>query len=80
MPRTNSLHRKSPTSVEVAPMNKLLVSQDEAAQILSISKRSIEYLVATRQLSTRRIGSRALIPIEDVRRFARFDHPERIAG
>jgi excisionase family DNA binding protein len=61
-------------------MNKLLVSQEEAAQILSISKRSVEYLVATRQLATRRIGTRALIPIEDVRRFARFDHPERIAG
>ena len=25
-------------------MNKLLVSQEEAAQILSISKRSVEYL------------------------------------
>jgi excisionase family DNA binding protein len=61
-------------------MNKLLVSQEEAAQILSISKRSVEYLVATRQLATRRIGTRALIPIEDVRRFARFDHPERVAG
>jgi excisionase family DNA binding protein len=80
MPRTNGLHRKSPASVEVVPMNKLLVSQSEAAQLLSISKRSVEYLVATRQLSTRRIGTRALIPIEDVRRFARSDHPERMAG
>jgi excisionase family DNA binding protein len=80
MPRTNGLHRKSPVSVEVVPMNKLLVSQSEAAQLLSISKRSVEYLVATRQLSTRRIGTRALIPLEDVRRFARSDHPERMAG
>ena len=80
MPRTNGLDRKAPASVGVAPMDKLLVSQDEAAQLLSISKRSVEYLVATRQLSTRRIGTRALIPIEDVRRFARFDHPERMAG
>jgi excisionase family DNA binding protein len=61
-------------------MNKLLVSQEEAAQLLSISKRSVEYLVATRQLPTRRIGARALIPIEEVRRFARFDHPDRMAG
>jgi hypothetical protein len=61
-------------------MDKLLVSQEEAALILSISKCSVEYLVATRQLSTRRIGTRDLIPIEEVRRFARFDHPERIAG
>ncbi len=80
MPRTNGLYRKAPASVAVAPMDKLLISQEEAAQLLSISKRSVEYLVATRQLSTRRIGTRALIPIEDVRRFARSDHPERIAG
>jgi excisionase family DNA binding protein len=61
-------------------MDKLLVSQEEAAQLLSISKRSVEYLVAQRQLSTRRIGTRALIPIEEVRKFARSDHPERMAG
>ena len=80
MPRTNGLNRKAPASVAVAPMDKLLVSQEEAAQLLSISKRSVEYLVATRQLPTRRIGTRALIPIEEVRRFARFDHPDRMAG
>ena len=80
MPRTNGLNRKAPASVAVAPMDKLLVSQEEAAQLLSISKRSVEYLVAARQLSTRRIGTRALIPIEEVRKFARSDHPERMAG
>jgi excisionase family DNA binding protein len=80
MPRTNGLNRKAPASVAVAPMDKLLVSREEAAQLLSISKRSVEYLVATRQLPTRRIGTRALIPIEEVRKFARFDHPDRMAG
>lgn len=80
MPRTNGLNRKAPASVAVAPMDKLLVSQEEAAQLLSISKRSVEYLVAQRQLLTRRIGTRALIPIEEVRKFARSDHPERMAG
>jgi excisionase family DNA binding protein len=80
MPRANGLNRKPPASVAVAPMDKLLVSQEEAAQLLSISKRSVEYLVATRQLSTRRIGTRALVPIEDIKKYARFDHPERIAG
>jgi len=30
--------------------------------------------------STRRIGARVLIPIEDVRKFARADHPDRMAG
>jgi excisionase family DNA binding protein len=80
MPRTNGLNRKAPASVAVAPIDKFLVSQDEAAQLLSISRRSVEYLVATKKLSTRRIGTRALIPIEDVRKFARSDHPERMAG
>jgi excisionase family DNA binding protein len=80
MPRVNGMNRKAPASVAVAPIEKLLVSQEEAAQLLSISKRSVEYLVASRQLSTRRIGTRALIPIEDVRRFARSDHPQRMAG
>jgi excisionase family DNA binding protein len=53
---------------------------DEAAQLLSISRRSVEYLVASRRLSIRRIGTRALIPIEDIRRFARADHPENVAS
>ena len=80
MPRTNVLYRKPPASVAVAPMDKLLVSRKEAAQLLSITERSVEYLVATRRLSTWRIGARALIPMGDVRRFARSDHPERMAG
>jgi excisionase family DNA binding protein len=62
------------------PKDKFLVSQDEAAQLLSISRRSVEYLVAAKKLSTRRLGTRTLIPIEDVRRYARSDHPERMAG
>ena len=72
--------KKAPASVTVNPKDKLLVSQDEAAQLLSISRRSVEYLVATKKLSTRRIGTRALIPIEDVRKFARSDHPEPVGG
>ena len=72
--------KKAPVSVNVNPKDKLLVSQDEAAQLLSISRRSVEYLVAAKKLSTRRIGTRSLIPIEDVRKFARSDHPERMAG
>lgn len=40
----------------------------------------LDYFIATKQLSTRRIGTRVLIPIEDVRKFARSDHPERMAG
>jgi hypothetical protein len=41
---------------------------------------SLDYLIATKRLTTRRIGTRVFIPIEDVRRFARSDHLERLAG
>ena len=80
MPIEIAPRKKAPAAVTVNPKDKLLVSQKEAAQLLSISRRSVEYLVATKKLSTRHIGARALIPIEDVRKFARSDHPERMAG
>jgi len=72
--------RKQPANATVSPQAKLLVSREEAAQLLSISVRGVDYLTATKRLSTRRIGTRVLIPIEDVCKFARSDHPERLAG
>jgi hypothetical protein len=58
----------------------LLVSREEAVQMISISVRGVDYLVATKRLSTRRMGTRVLIPTDDIRKFARSDHPERLAG
>jgi excisionase family DNA binding protein len=72
--------RKSPGRVEMSPKDKLLVSRGEVAHLLSISERSVDYLVATKRLSARRIGTRVLIPMEEVRRFSRSDHPESMAG
>ena len=72
--------RKPPAKTNVPAQAKLLVSREEAAEFLSISVRSVDYLVATKKLSTRRIGTRVLIPMEEVRKFARSDHPERVAG
>jgi excisionase family DNA binding protein len=60
--------------------DKLLVSRREAAARLSISERAVDYLIANRALTTKRIGSRVLIPVADLRRFANADHPERLAG
>lgn len=60
--------------------DKLLVSRREAAARLSISERAIDYLIASRALSTKRIGARVLIPVADLRRFANGDHPERLAS
>ncbi len=80
MPRINADLRKAPGRVERSPKDKLLVSRGEVAHLLSISERSVDYLVATRRLSARRIGTRVLIPMEEVRRFSRSDHPESMAG
>jgi len=79
-PRQKSQNSKPPAKTKLLPDAKLLVSREEAAQMLSIGIRGVDYLVATKRLSTRRIGTRVRIPIEDVHRFARSDHPERMAG
>ncbi len=64
----------------VSVEGKLLVGREEAASMLSISCRALDYLVANKKLVARRIGARVLIPMADLKRFSRGDHPQRIAG
>jgi excisionase family DNA binding protein len=59
---------------------KLLVSRQEAALRLSISERAVDYLIANKQIATRRIGSRVLIAVTELQRFSRSDHPESVAS
>lgn len=59
-------------------VQKLLYSRRDAAQALSLSVRSIDYLISTARLSMRRVGSKVMVPASDLRRFARSDHPERV--
>jgi excisionase family DNA binding protein len=72
--------RKAPRRATVALEDKLLVSREEAAQLLSISRRGLDYLVANQRLPVRRIGGRVLIPMPDLRKYACADHPERIVS
>lgn len=76
----HSTNKKRTVRAEIAPERKLLVSRIEAAKMLSISARGLDYLIANKHLSTRRIGSRVLIPVSDLQRFVRSDHPEPLAG
>jgi excisionase family DNA binding protein len=76
-PRTEAHAHKEPA---IRAEEKLLLSRRDAAQLLSISQRALDYLVATRRLPTRRIGKRVLVPVADLRRYARADHPEPLAG
>ncbi len=80
MDLVNPSARKPPAKVRLAPEEKLLVGREEAAGMLSISCRALDYLVANKELAARRIGTRVLIAVSDLRRFARADHPERLAG
>ncbi|MGI4854424.1 MAG: helix-turn-helix domain-containing protein [Janthinobacterium lividum] len=57
-------------------MEKLLVSRADAAAALSISLRSLAYLIAHGRLKVRKIGGRTLIAMEDLKRFANRDHKD----
>jgi excisionase family DNA binding protein len=72
--------RKPPKQASVSPDAKLLVSREEAAEILSLSVRSIDYLLASKELPFRKIGTRTMIPLSALQAFARMHHPERIAS
>jgi len=56
----------------------LLYSRKLAAVALSISVRSLDYLIERGELPTKRIGNKVLIPAADLRRYAKADHPEPI--
>ena len=59
-------------------MEALLLTKRQAASALAISIRSVEYLLAKRQLEGRQLGRRKLVTRRSVERLARADVP-RIA-
>jgi len=59
-------------------VEKLLYSRRDAAEALSLSIRSVDYLITAGRLATRRVGGKILIPASAVRRFAREDHPDSV--
>ena len=58
----------------MASVEKFLYSRKEAALSLGISVRSLDYIVARKELPTRRIGGKVLIPAVALRKFAAMDH------
>lgn len=80
MRRHQSGKRKGPATATVPPDAKLLVSRKMAAEMLTISIRKVDYMIADGRMLTRRIDNRVLIPIEEIQKFARSDHPRRKAG
>ncbi len=60
------------------PLQRLLYSKRDAAEQLSISLRSLNYLISRGELRFRRIGSRVLVPHGELVQFSRAHHPEPI--
>ena len=72
--------RKRPGVASVPMDARLLVSRKAAAELLTISIRKVDYMIADGRMLTRRIDNRVLIPIEEIRKFAVSDHAKRRAG
>jgi excisionase family DNA binding protein len=53
----------------------ILTSKKDSAALLGVCLRTIDNLIATKQLPCRRIGRRVLIPYAAIVAFARRDHP-----
>lgn len=64
------------TTRDTAPDNsaRLLYDRKAAARQLSLSIRSLDYLIAGKELTTRRIGKKVLVPHAELVRYARGDH------
>ncbi len=56
-------------------LQPLLVSKKQAALMLGLSVRSIENLVARKELVPHRVGRRVLFLRKSLEQFARRDHP-----
>ena len=54
--------------------SRLLYDRKEAARQLSISVRSLDYIIAAKELDTRRIGRKVLITHASLVRYASGNH------
>jgi excisionase family DNA binding protein len=57
---------------------RILYDRKGAAAQLSISTRSLDYLIANKKLAFRRMGARVLIARTELIRFSRADHFESV--
>lgn len=67
-------------STKPQTLEPLLYDRKATARLLSISVRSVDYMVQSGKLKHRRIGSRVLIPAAQVRRIAETGCPYGVVG
>jgi hypothetical protein len=68
------------TSALQQPLTRLLYDRKSAAQMLSISVRSLDYLISRKELDTRRIGKKVLVPHRELVRYAQGNHYANITS
>jgi excisionase family DNA binding protein len=66
-------------SIQVWGASRLLFSRREAAQLLNISERSLDYLLFNNRIHSVKISSRRMIPRDALLNFAGSDLAERMA-
>ena len=56
----------------------ILIGRKQSATALGVSLRTLDYLIAQKQLEARRLGRRVLVVRKSLERFAAVNRPERI--
>lgn len=59
--------------------NPIAMTKQEAAQMLGVSLRTIDRLIALKELQVRRLGRRVLIPRAALESLMHRDHPTQIS-
>jgi hypothetical protein len=65
------------TQNDTSEEHRLLYDRREAARMLSLPIRSIDYFLAAGVFKTRRVGKKVMIPYAELVKFAARDHCER---
>ena len=72
-PTRDSAYARRMTT-ETSSVAPILIGKKQAAQALGICVRTLENLIAAREIPARKIGRRTLIRYADLAAFARRDH------
>jgi hypothetical protein len=56
------------------PPPRTLHSRNEAAYLLCLSTRALDYLIGKKELTVRRVGRKILVPHVELLKFSRKDH------
>jgi excisionase family DNA binding protein len=67
------------TSVIGRATEALAMSKVEAAQMFGVSVRTVDRLIALKELPVRRLGRRVLIPRNSLQTLLQADHPTKAA-